>query len=250
MPAMRIEILAGEAAVAVRAADIVCEAARRAGARIGLPTGRTPLAAYAELARREAAGAADFIGVTAYAIDEFADAERGAAGTNEAFFRDHLRLRLKALHCPMSSARYPDVHIRAFAEAVRFAGGLDLCVLGIGKNGHVAFNEPGSPRDAAARVVELTEESRAAHRGEFGSLERVPRRGMTLGIVDMMESRAVLAIATGAYKAPAVRAAIEGAASPDTPASWLRDHVHLTWLLDESAASVLSHRSPISPQGK
>jgi glucosamine-6-phosphate deaminase len=239
---MRIEIFADEAALAQRAAGLICDAARRAGARIGLPTGRTPLATYAELARREASGDCDFTAATAYAIDEFAGPEQGAPGTNAAFFREHLPLRLRALRCPMSSARYPDDHIRAFAEALRLAGGLDLCVLGIGTNGHVAFNEPGSSHEAPARVVELTNESRAAHADAFGGLDRVPRRGMTLGIADIMEARALLVLATGPRKAPAVRAAIEAPPSSSIPASWLRDHPDLTWLLDGAAASLLSRR--------
>lgn len=239
---MHIEIEPDEHEVASRAADIICETVlTHPGARIGLPTGRTPLAAYAELERREAAGT-DFSGVTLYAIDEFADAARSTHGTNSVFFREHLRLRVKALHCPDAGARYPDVHIRAFAAAIGFAGGLDLCVLGIGVNGHVAFNEPGSPRDSGARVVELAPESRAAHAEAFGSLEGVPRRGMTLGIVDVMEARALLVLVTGAHKAGAVRSAIEGAPAAAVPASWLQDHAHVTWLLDKAAAAKLGRR--------
>jgi len=243
MAAMRIAIEPDEDAVAVEAADVICDAvAADPGARIGLPTGRTPLAAYAELALREAAGTADFSGVTIYAIDEFADATRTTPGTNSVFFREHLRLRVKALHCPDAGARYPDVHIRAFAEAIRFGGGLDLCVLGVGGNGHIAFNEPGTGRDAGARVVALTDASRAAHAETFGSLDRVPRRGMTLGVVDLLAARRVLALATGAHKADVVRAAIEDAPSAEVPASWLREHGDVTWLLDEAAAAKLSRR--------
>jgi glucosamine-6-phosphate deaminase len=240
---MRIEIVPDEQAVAVRAADIICDAVRgRPDARIGLPTGRTPLAAYAELERREAAGAADFSRVTLYAVDEFADASRTTPGTNSVFFRERLRLRVKALHCPDAGARYPDVHVKAFAAAIGFAGGLDLCVLGIGVNGHIAFNEPGSGRDAGACVVELAEASRAAHAESFGSLDRVPRRGMTLGVIDLLAARAVLVLATGAHKADAVRAAIEGARTAEVPASWLREHGDVTWLLDETAAAKLERR--------
>lgn len=240
---MRVEVLPDEHAVAVRAADVVCDVVRAdPGTHIGLPTGRTPVAAYAELARREADGAVDFSGVVAHAIDEFAGVPVSTPGTNAEFYRHHLRLHLKALHCPMSGALYPDVHIRAFAESIRFGGGLDLCVLGIGINGHIAFNEPGSAEDSAARVVDLASESRAAHAEAFGSLEKVPARGMTLGVADLLESRAILVVATGSPKAQAVRDAIEGEASASVPASWLQRHGDVTWLLDETAAALLSSR--------
>jgi glucosamine-6-phosphate deaminase len=241
--AMRVEVFTDEHAVAVRAADIVCDAVRaRPDAHIGLPTGQTPLGAYAELARRQADRTIDFSHVVAYAIDEFAGVAATTPGTNAEFYRRYLQLHLKALHCPMSAALYPDVHIRAFAESSRFGGGLDLCVLGIGANGHIAFNEPGSGEDAPARVVVLTPESRAAHADEFGSLDNVPARGMTLGVADLLEARAILAIATGTAKAQVVRDAIEGAASAVVPASWLQHHGDVTWLLDEAAAAMLSGR--------
>jgi glucosamine-6-phosphate deaminase len=241
--AMRIEVLADEDAVAVRAADIICDAIRaHPDAHVGLPTGKTPIAAYAELAHREGAGAIDVSRVVAYAIDEFAGVPPTTPGTNAEFYRLHVRLHLKALHCPMSGALHPDVHIRAFAEAIRFGGGLDLCVLGIGTNGHIAFNEPGSSEDSAARLVELTAESRAAHAEDFGAPDAVPARGMTLGVADLLESHAILVIAIGTSKAAIVRDAIEGPASADVPASWLQHHADVTWLLDEAAAAMLRRR--------
>jgi glucosamine-6-phosphate deaminase len=240
---MRVEVLADEHAVAVRAADIICDVVRtRPDAHIGLPTGQTPISAYAELARREVNGGIDFSRVIAYAIDEFAGVAATTPGTNAEFYSRYLRFHPKALHCPMSGALYPDVHIRAFAESIRFGGGLDVCVLGIGVNGHIAFNEPGSMEDSAARAVDLTPESRAAHAEEFGSLEQVPARGMTLGVADLLEARAILAIATGTPKARVVRDAIEGEVSAAVPASWLRRHDDVTWLLDEAAAAMLRGR--------
>jgi glucosamine-6-phosphate deaminase len=240
---MRVEVLADEHAVAVRAADIICDVVRtRPDAHIGVPTGQTPIAAYAELARREVNGAIDFSRVVAYAIDEFAGVAATTPGTNAEFYSRYLRFHPKALHCPMSGALYPDVHIRAFAESIRFGGGLDVCVLGIGVNGHIAFNEPGSTEDSAARAVDLTPESRAAHAEEFGSLEQVPARGMTLGVADLLEARAILAIATGTPKARVVRDAIEGEVSAAVPASWLQRHGDVTWLLDEAAAAMLRGR--------
>ena len=237
---MRIEIVAGEEALAARAADIIRDAVRaKPAVLLGLPTGNTPIRAYRELERRVAAGEADFSHADIYAIDEFADATRATPGTNSVFYRRYLKLGQRALHCPNPSAHDADEHIRAFADAIRRAGGLDLCVLGIGTNGHIAFNEPGSSRDSRARVVDLAPASREAHAAAFGSLDRVPQRGMTLGVADLLEARAILVLAAGARKATIVRLAIEGPQTADVPSSWLQQHADVTWLLDEAAAAEL-----------
>ncbi len=240
---MKIEVLPDAAALAQRAADAICAAVgAKPSAVLGLPTGATPIEAYAELTRRAAAGEADFSRATAFAVDEFAAASRDAPGTNAAFFARHLRLPLAALRVPRADAPDPDAEIRAFADEVRRAGGMDLCVLGIGVNGHIAFNEPDSARASRARAVELRAESRAAHAAAFGSLDAVPRIGMTLGIADILEARAILVLASGARKAAIVARAVEGDACADVPASWLREHPGVTWMLDEAAASGLTRR--------
>ena len=238
---MRIEIVADEAALAVRAADLVCDAVRaKPAARLGLPTGNTPVLAYAEITRRVAAGTADFSRADVYAVDEFAGGTRTTPGTNSVFYRQYVNFGQRALHCPNPSATEPDEHIRAFADAIRRAGGLDLCMLGIGVNGHIAFNEPGSPRDSRSRVVVLTPASREAHAITFGSLAAVPSRGRTLGVADLLEARSIIVLASGARKATVARASIEGAQAAGVPASWLQSHAEVTWLLDAAAAAELT----------
>jgi glucosamine-6-phosphate deaminase len=237
---MRILIERDERAVATRAADIICEVVRaKPDALLGLPTGASPICAYAELARRVDDGDAGFSQATAFAVDEFATTARDAPGTNANFYARYLRVRFRQLRCPDASAADPAAEIRAFAREIRRAGGLDLCVLGVGTNGHVAFNEPGSPADAPARAVTLTATSRAAHAESFGSLGRVPSTGMTLGVADLLESRRILVLAQGHAKAAIVHAAIQGPEGPAVPATWLRRHPDVTWLLDAAAASQL-----------
>jgi glucosamine-6-phosphate deaminase len=239
--AMQLHVLPDGAAVAVAAADAICEAVRAGpDARLGLPTGGTPILAYRELARREQRGEADFSRTTVYAIDEFAGVPAATPGTNASFYREYVRIGVRALECPDSEAADLDAEIRRFAEGIRRAGGLDLCVLGIGTNGHVAFNEPGSDRDSCARVVTLEGASRRAYADAFGGHDRVPEQGMTLGVGDLFEARRILVLAQGAHKADVVRAAIDGAQTAAVPASWLQSHSHVTWLLDEAAASQLS----------
>jgi glucosamine-6-phosphate deaminase len=243
MASMRIEIVRDEAAVAARAADIICDAAAATPQpAIALPTGTTPLATYAQLNRRAAAGECNFSRATIYAIDEFCGVDRETPGSNGAFYARHLQLSPLELRCPDPAVPDPAAHIRAYAESIQRKGGLDICVLGIGTNGHIAFNEPGSARDSGARVVTLEQSSRAAHAASFGSLEAVPDYGMTLGVADLLAARAIVVLATGSHKAAAVRAAIEDAPDARVPASWLQRHGAVTWLLDRAAASMLHRR--------
>lgn len=235
---MRVEVVDDAAALARRAAAAIAAAARP-GCNIGLPTGNTPVDAYRELARMAAAGDADLSQTRIWAVDEFAGCAADAAGTNRAFFAAHLPLPVRELHIPDASAPDPNDEAHSFAAALRDAGGLDLCVLGVGTNGHVAFNEPGSEVASRARAVDLAETSRRAHAASFGSLGSVPHRGITLGIADLLEARSLLVMATGAAKAAIVAAAIDGAPTPDVPASLLRNHSDITWLLDRAAAAQL-----------
>lgn len=240
---MQIEVLADANAVGVRAADLLCDAvASKPTAILGLPTGATPMPMYAELNARAETHSIDFTRAFGYAIDEFCDATRTTPGTNSAFYREYVRFAPRAMHCPNPGAAEPDIHIRAYADAIRRSGGFDLCVLGIGATGHIAFNEPGATRDSRSRVVELTPPSRQAHVATFGSLDAVPRRGVTLGVADLLDARVILVLATGANKADIARQAIEGPMTADIPASWLQAHPAVTWLLDDQAAASLSSR--------
>lgn len=238
---MRIHTVAQPHALADAAAGLVATLVRAAPhARIGLPTGETPLETYAALARRVASGTLDLSRATGYAIDEFAGATHAAPGTNAAFYARHITFPLAALHCPDNAAPDPGAEIAAFAMQLTSAGRLDLCLLGIGVNGHIAFNEPGAAVDSRARVVALAPSSRQAHASAFGGIARVPSRAMTLGIADLLESRTLVVLAHGPAKANIVRAALNGPETPELPASWLRRHPDITWLLDEAAASALT----------
>lgn len=240
---MPIEVVADDVALARRAADRIAHAVTGIDApQVGLPTGDTPRRAYGELARRVAAGSVDFTTATFWAVDEFCAAARDAPGTNACYYARHLRLGQRALRCPDAAAADPAAEIAAHASAIRRAGGLDLCVLGVGRNGHVAFNEPGSAADTGARVVDLQPATREAHAAPFGGIARVPAAGMTLGVADLLAARALLVIASGEAKAAVVAPAIEGVPGADVPASWLRDHPRVEWLLDAAAASGLRTR--------
>jgi glucosamine-6-phosphate deaminase len=239
---MRVEVVETAQALALRAADIVCDLVRgNPAAVLGLASGRTPLGLYRELARRLQAGEADLSAVTAFAIDELLGVPREHPATNASYFRRELteRVPLRALHVMDSQAVDPDTECLLFERLIEGAGGIDLALVGIGRNGHLAFNEPGSPFDSRTRHVELTPSSREQYAPLFGSLDATPAYGLTLGIADLLSARAVLLLASGANKAEAVARALEEPPSEALPASVLQRHPNATALLDREAAARL-----------
>jgi glucosamine-6-phosphate deaminase len=236
---MRIEIVEDAAALGRRTADLVSELARRKPAcAIGLPSGATPAALYAELTRRVRGGEIDLSQAGAFAIDEFYGIPRGHPATNASYFREHLSpLALRAVHVLDSESADTGAECARFLQDIAAAGGLDLAVLGIGVNGHIAFNEPGAAFDSRARPVELAEPSREAYATAFGGIDRVPARGLTLGIADLMASRQVVLLASGAAKAAIVARALEGPLTEAVPASALQLHPNATALFDRAAAA-------------
>lgn len=226
---MHIETLDSGAALARRAADLV-GAARGA---VALPSGKTPVATYAELARRARAGELDLGDITAFALDELAGVPGDHPATNRAYFARHFPPPIDVFD---GGAADPVAECRRVEAAIAAAGGLELAVLGIGANGHIAFNEPGSPLDSRARLVELAPSTRRGYAGAFGSLEATPRRGLTLGVADLLMARRVILLATGAPKAAIVARALEGPVTTEVPASALQRHADLTVLVDRAAA--------------
>jgi glucosamine-6-phosphate deaminase len=239
---MRIEIAESASDLARRAADVVCEVVEeRRDATMALPSGSTPLEMYDELARRASAGVADLSGATVFAVDELYAIDPSHPATNASYFRRHVsgRITLRKLHVMRSDAAEPSNECARFVSLIELAGGLDLAVLGIGVNGHVAFNEPGSPFDSRARLVDLARSSREAYMEAFGSFGATPERGLTLGIADLMAARRVLLIADGEAKAAAVATALDGPVTESVPASALQQHRDALAVLDRMAASRL-----------
>jgi glucosamine-6-phosphate deaminase len=223
------------------------EARRRAGERcvLGLATGATPRAVYAELARARAGGAVDFGHVTTVHLDEFL----GLDEDDPRGFRAEMQaLVLAPLGIPRERAWFPPTqgegrelerHCAEFEARLRALGGVDLQVLGVGRNGHLAFNEPGAPPDGRTREVALHEVTRADAAARFGGLERVPRRAVTLGLGTILEARALRVLAFGAAKREVVARALEGPLDAAVPASVLRLHGDCRLWLDAEAAGAL-----------
>jgi len=241
---MQVEVVRTPEALAVRSAEIVCaRVLEKPAVALGLASGQTPLGFYRELVRRVRAGEADLSQVTAFAVDELYGVPRDHPATNAGYFRRELtdRVPLGALHIMDSEAADADAECARFERLIEEAGGLDLVLLGIGRNGHVAFNEPRSPLDSHTRKVALEQISRESYARLFGSLEATLAYGLTLGIGDLLAARAILLLASGADKADVVARAIEGPVTEGLPASALQQHPNATVLLDSEAAAELGH---------
>lgn len=205
---------------------------------VGLATGQTPTALYEALREGATAGRIDVSRWRPFAIDEYVcRCDHGCA--NRAFFERYWDTIPGAAPVVQFEPEAADL----MAEAQRFgrllaeAGGLEVVVLGIGMNGHLAFNEPGSLRDTPARAVTLSPESRSSAARCFAE---VPTQGLTLGLAELLGARRVLLLANGGEKAGVVRRALEGPIGSACPASFVRDHPGATVVLDEAAASHLS----------
>jgi glucosamine-6-phosphate deaminase len=243
---MEVVILPSPAAVCAAGADEVARLlARKPDAVLGLPTGATPRPLYAELVRRHREEGLSFAGATSFNLDEYVGVAPDHPGSfrhymEEALFR-HVDLSPARAHVPDGLALDVPAACGAYEAAIAAAGGLDLVLLGLGGDGHLAFNEPTSSLASRTRIKTLSATSRAANQPAFG-LYPVPSHVVTMGIATILEARRCLLLAHGAHKAPALAAMIEGPVSSMVPASALQLHPRVTVLCDEAAAARLALR--------
>lgn len=229
------------AAAAERIATVVRE---KPTCVLGLATGSTPEATYGKMIELYHQGL-DFSRVSTFNLDEYAGLQCDHPQSYRAFMEErlfrHLNLRPWNTHVLNGTTQFPALECAAYEQQIQARGGVDLWLLGIGQNGHIAFNEPGSPLDSRTRVVALTPSTIAANSDGrfFADPKDVPRSALTAGIGTIREARQLVLLATGQKKAEAVARALKGDFSVDCPASLLQDHRDCTFLLDEAAASLL-----------
>jgi glucosamine-6-phosphate deaminase len=232
--------------VAVEAAKLFADIIRaKPDAVIGLATGSTPEQTYEELARIHKSDGLSFSGVSTFNLDEY----WGLNGDHDQSYRYFMNTKLfnKIDIRPWNTnvlngaASNPSLECQAFETKILASGGVDVWLLGIGGNGHIAFNEPGSPVDSRTRLVSLSEETIEANSDGrfFSDPAEVPRCALSAGIGTIREARKLVLLATGEKKADAIAAAVEGSFSPDCPSSLLQDHPDCTFILDQGAASKL-----------
>lgn len=242
---MEVVPLDSAQAIAVVAADVI-EAVVRAkpAAVLGLATGSSPLPTYTELIRRHRAGIGpDYGDVACFNLDEYVGLpvghEQSYRATIARELTDALGLDAARVHGPDPREDGLATAGQRYEQLIREAGGVDVQLLGIGSDGHLAFNEPGSSLASRTRIKTLTHETRADNARFFGSLDEVPTHVLTQGLGTILEARHLLLIATGAGKAEALAAAVEGPVSASCPASVLQLHPHVSVLVDPAAGSAL-----------
>lgn len=245
---MEVVPLRDTAAMAVLAADLV-ERAVRAEPRavLGLATGSTPLPTYAELVRRHRAGTGpSYAQVRCFNLDEYVGLPAGHPQSYRATIAreltDDLGIGADRVHGPDPAADGLPSAGERYEAALRAAGGVDVQLLGIGSDGHLAFNEPGSSLASATRIKTLTEQTRRDNARFFDSLDEVPTHVLTQGLGTILRARHLVLLASGAGKAEALAAAVEGPVSASCPASVLQHHPHVTVLVDEPGAARLQRR--------
>tara|TARA_R110002049_G_scaffold27321_4_gene94494 strand:+ start:33144 stop:33863 length:720 start_codon:yes stop_codon:yes gene_type:complete len=225
------------------AADMIAAAVRdNPEIVLGLATGETPIGTYRHLIRLHRDEGLDFSGVTTFNLDEYIGLGRDHPQSFHAFMRqnffDHVNISADRIHLPDGLATDPVAYADAYEDAIRDAGGIDLQLLGIGHNGHIAFNEPGSPADSRTRVVDLTADTIEKNARFFDSVDDVPKTALSMGIGTILDAKRIVLLAFGAAKAEAVLKAMEGPVTVDHPASLLQTHDDVTFILDAAAAEV------------
>lgn len=206
---------------------------------LGLATGSSPLPLYEALARQDA----DLTAVAAFALDEYIGLPPGHPQSYASVIRSQvvepLGLTPGLVHVPDGNPLDEGHAGEAYEAAILAAGGIDLQILGIGSNGHLGFNEPGSPFSSRTRTVTLADQTRQDNARFFDTLEAVPARAVTQGLATIFAARHLLLIAHGARKAHAVRRALRGPVTEGFPASLLQRHPRVTVVLDRAAAAAL-----------
>lgn len=235
-----------QAAAKALAQKIIALVELRPDAVLGLATGATMEPVYAELIRAYEQGVVSFRQVTTFNLDEYAGLPASDAGsyrsTMDRLFFSATDIIRERTHLPDGMAEDLDREGAAYETRIRAAGGIDLQILGIGRNGHIGFNEPGSAFDSRTRPVDLHVSTLDANAGFFGG-GKVPGRAITMGLGTILEAREICLLATGASKAPALARALEGPVRNSCPASILSRHPRVTWLADQAAAAKLAPRS-------
>ena len=213
---------------------------------LGLATGSTPVGIYRELIRRHQAGEVDFAHVVTFNLDEYYPMEAYSIHSYRMFmmenFFSQVNMDPRNIHIPDGSIKRSRLaeHCAAYEQAIRDAGGIDFQILGIGRSGHIGFNEPGSSLQSRTRPITLDTITRKDAAADFFGEDNVPTEAITIGIATILEAREIALIATGEHKATIVRRAVEEPISQDVTATYLQQHANATVYLDAPAAANLT----------
>ena len=210
---------------------------------LGLATGSTPVGAYNELVRIYKEGDINFTEVVTFNLDEYYGLDKENPQSYYYFMMEnlfkHVNMNKRNIHIPNGRAKDIELECVEYENRIKQAGGIDLQLLGIGRNGHIGFNEPDVKFEAQTHLVTLDEDTIEANSRFFTALDEVPRKAISMGIKTIMHSRKIILLASGEEKAETINSMINGKITPELPASVLQLHPDVVVLLDEKAASRL-----------
>jgi len=238
-----------EASVAVAAeiATLICaKAGENAPAILGLATGSTPIGVYEELIRLHQQEGLSFKNVFTFNLDEYYPISPDQAQSYRHFMEERLFRHVDILpentHIPLGTTRREDVvaHCLEYEKMIESVGGIDLQILGIGRTGHIGFNEPGSLRKSVTRLITLDAITRRDNSGDFQGVQNVPRQAVTMGIKTILAARRIILLSFGEHKARITRTAVEGEISASIPATFLQEHEQTVVVMDRAASVELT----------
>jgi glucosamine-6-phosphate deaminase len=230
--------------MSAEAAKIVADRLRKKPDLVlGLATGSTPLGLYKELIRMHKEEGLDFSKVTTFNLDEYVGLPPSHDQSYHYFMYEnlfkHININERFIHVPHGMSKDIDAFCEWYENRIKECGGIDLQILGIGANGHIAFNEPGSSLGSRVRIKTLTEKTRKDNARFFKSMNEVPKYAITMGIGTVMDAKELLLLANGDSKADAIQAAVEGPITGMCPATVVQMHRKVYVLLDKHASSKL-----------
>lgn len=240
---MKLIIVNTHEEMSQKAAEIFNEQInKKANSILGLATGGTPERMYELLIQANKEGKTDWSQISTFNLDEYIGIPEDHEMSYHTYMRENLfknvNINMSNTHVPKGNGNIVE-NGKAYDNAIENAGGIDLQVLGIGENAHIAFNEPGSNGNAGTGEVQLTESTINANSRYFASKDDVPKTAITMGIGSIMKAKKIILLASGAKKAQAIKDTMESQVSEDVPSSFLQNHKDVTLIVDKEAASLL-----------
>lgn len=241
---MNVLIYESEEQIGIAAGNYMCgQVLQKPNSILGLATGSTPLKPYSQMIELYKKGVVDFSKITTFNLDEYVNLDVNDKNSYHSFMHenlfDHINIPEENINFLDGNAEDPEEECRRYEEKIKAAGGIDIQLLGIGSNGHIAFNEPADCFQRWSHVVTLKESTVKDNSRFFKSIDEVPTQAVTMGIGSIMQAKKILIIAIGENKAKAIKQLIDGNVTPMCPASVLQFHTDVTLMLDKAAASLI-----------
>ena len=230
--------------IAQKVSEIIIDAVNKnPNIVLGLATGASPVKTYEKLIEAYNDGKVSFKNVTTFNLDEYYHLPRDNENSYYTFMHknlfDHIDIKEENTHVPDGNPENAEEYCASYDRAIELAGGIDIQILGIGRNGHIGFNEPAEKFSEGTYKVALTHSTIEANRIYFASEEEMPKEAITMGVQNILKAKKIILIATGKYKAEAIAKTVNGEKTPECPASILQEHADTLIFTDPEAAALL-----------